>query len=128
MRKKLPCLDQRGETYYFRIVVPAPLRRILGRKEIRRSLENPDLNSAAAMVMFLRGKYKSLFLDLQMGKITDEQIAALAEQDFAINLYNDELARLRGGPRTDDQVRRELSFLYELLAIFRAKLVANDLA
>lgn len=67
-------LYKRHHTYYFRILIPPPLRHIFGGKsEIKRSLKTKDRHLAQLAASELSQRYMALMLLANLGMITETQ-------------------------------------------------------
>ena len=60
-----PYLQRRGDTYAFRIAVPADLRPYLGVREFNRALRTTDRREAAPYALYLASKALHLFMRLR---------------------------------------------------------------
>lgn len=110
---KAPChLYQRGNAFYFRLVIPAGLRSLLGRHEFRCSLGCLPLKEARRKAAKLEAKACKLLEGVReewlLEKLTIEQIREIASKWYEETLEETELSRFtREGNRADSEVLRE---------------------
>jgi len=111
--RKAPChLYQRGNAFYFRLVIPAGLRGLLGRHEFRCSLGCLPLKEARRKAAKLEATACKLLEGAREGwlveKLTIEQIREIASRWYSEALEENELSRFtKNGNRTDSEALRE---------------------
>ena len=102
-------LQRRGETYFFRIHVPTALRRIVGTREITKSLSTRDRRAAQPVALQLGSIVTKLFIDLKTPGMSNEQTLRLLELARR-QLERNELKQQHDDALTDlhQQHRKEL--------------------
>jgi len=88
-----PTMWLRGNTYRLRRVVPLPLREILGRSEIRRSLRTKDYEEAKRRWKQESLRVDALFEKARRGAVVPASLPRMSEADREITLdyYADKL-------------------------------------
>lgn len=89
-------LLRRGKNYYCRVWVPLELRRLLGRKELKKSLKTSDRKEAKAAASFLVHKAETAFLRLRMGMVTERELAQITAElvaEFAGKIHDNRKER-----------------------------------
>lgn len=66
---KIPYLVRRKNTFYFRLVVPAELRKSINAREIIKSLKTENRFEATYQALKLAAHYKAVLHDLKTGKV-----------------------------------------------------------
>lgn len=110
-----PYLQRRGDTYFFRIAVPANLRPSFGVKELTRTLRTPDRRVAIPRALHLASKALRLFAELRA--VPDKpQVGGRFDFGFEIDL--DELGfpkriRVQGEPHEQEAINSAIKTALE---------------
>ena len=67
MPRKLPYLQPRGNTLFFRIAVPCDLRESIGGRELTKTLRTTDKRVAAPIALEYAAAAQRLFIDARVG-------------------------------------------------------------
>jgi integrase len=101
-----PYLQRRGDTYNFRIAVPADLRATIKTRELVRTLRTLDRRTAIPRALYLASKALTLFASLRA--MSDDKRKAL-ELDYSVKFNLDELGMVisveaHGEPNEQDAI------------------------
>ena len=71
-------LCKKGTTFHLRVYVPLALQKMLGRKELKRSLKTQNKGDARALASSLIHNTNTAFMRLQTGMLTPSQLAQIS--------------------------------------------------
>lgn len=120
-------LLRRGDTFYFRVVVPRDLLATFGRSEIKCSLRTTDRRLARLRCRALSNAFEKLFSEVRtVPQVTYEMVNERVKRYFQLAL-NDALElsqQLPSDPQVD--LKAEVSFLRQRIETFRDDLARQS--
>jgi integrase len=95
MPRQAPYLQRRSDTLYFRIAVPPDLRKLLGGREITKTLKTSDRGIALPVALSLAAKAKQLFNQLRRKMANKDMSSELIRLDYTLSYDFDELGLVK---------------------------------